>query len=121
MAREIVKNLKFKKHTGKFFDPELFAQLLDESYRNTKRADGEMTKKSFSPSSLGYGHGKCPRYWYMAFSGAVFVDDTMQLQLLIWHRELRRMRDYRSLFLLCLNGDRKRKRLLMSILQSEAL
>lgn len=75
MARDIVKNLKFKKHTGKFFDPEKFAQLLDESYRNTKRADGEMTKKSFSPSSLGYGHGNCPRYWYMAFSGAVFIDD----------------------------------------------
>ena len=54
MARDIVKNLKFKKHTGKHFDPELFAQLLDESYRNTKRADGDMTKKSFSPSSLGY-------------------------------------------------------------------
>ncbi len=75
MAREIVKNLKFKKHTGKHFDPELFASLLDESYRNTKRADGEMTKKSFSPSSLGYGHGTCPRYWYMAFSGAMFIDD----------------------------------------------
>jgi CRISPR/Cas system-associated exonuclease Cas4 (RecB family) len=75
MARDIVKNLKFKKHTGKFFDPEKFASLLDESYRNTKRADGQMTKKSFSPSSLGYGHGTCPRYWYMAFSGAVFIDD----------------------------------------------
>ena len=75
MGRDIVKNLKFKKHTGKHFDPELFAQLLDESYRNTKRADGEMTKKSFSPSSLGYGHGTCPRYWYMAFSGAMFIDD----------------------------------------------
>ena len=75
MGRDIVKNLKFKKHTGKYFDPEKFAQLLDESYRNTKRADGEMTKKSFSPSSLGYGHGKCPRYWYMAFSGAMFIDD----------------------------------------------
>jgi CRISPR/Cas system-associated exonuclease Cas4 (RecB family) len=75
MAREIVNNLKFKKHAGKFFDPEKFATLLDESYRNTKRADGEMTKKSFSPSSLGYGHGTCPRYWYMAFSGAVFIDD----------------------------------------------
>jgi CRISPR-associated protein Cas4 len=75
MARDIVKNLKFKKHTGKFFDPEKFASLLDESYRNTKRSDGQMTKKSFSPSSLGYGHGTCPRYWYMAFSGAVFIDD----------------------------------------------
>ena len=58
MGRDIVKNLKFKKHTGKFFDPEKFATLLDEAYRNTKRADGEMTKKSFSPSSLGYGRGK---------------------------------------------------------------
>ena len=75
MGRNIVKNLKFKKHTGKFFDPEGFAEMLDESYRNTKRADGEMTKKSFSPSSLGYGHGTCPRYWYMAFSGAVFIDN----------------------------------------------
>ena len=75
MGRDIVKNLKFKKHTGKFFDPEKFAQLLDDAYKNTKRADGSMTKKSFSPSSLGYGHGKCPRYWYMAFSGAVFIDD----------------------------------------------
>ncbi len=75
MSREIVSNLKFKKHSGKFFDPEKFASLLDESYRNTKRPDGEMTKKSFSPSSLGYGHGTCPRYWYMAFSGAIFIDD----------------------------------------------
>ncbi len=36
MGRDIVKNLKFKKHAGKHFDPERFAQLLDESYRNTK-------------------------------------------------------------------------------------
>ena len=75
MARDIVKNLKFKKHTGKFFDPERFASLLDDSYRSTKRVDGMMTKKSFSPSSLGYGHGNCARYWYMAFSGAMFIDD----------------------------------------------
>ena len=75
MGRKIVKNLKFKKHSGKHFDPEKFASLLDESYLKIKRADGEMTKKSFSPSSLGYGHGNCPRYWYMAFSGAMFIDD----------------------------------------------
>ena len=74
MARDIVKNLKFKKYTGKF-NPEDFAVLLDEAYLATKRKDGEMTKKSFSPSSLGYGHGNCPRYWYMAFSGVVFIDE----------------------------------------------
>jgi CRISPR/Cas system-associated exonuclease Cas4 (RecB family) len=74
MARDIVKNLKFKKYEGKF-NPSEFAKMLDDAYIATKRADGEMTKKSFSPSTVGYGYGNCPRYWYMAFSGAVFVDD----------------------------------------------
>ena len=74
MAREIVKNLKFKKYEGKF-DPKEFAKMLDDAYLATKRADGDMTKYTFSPSSFGYGHGNCPRYWYMAFSGANFVDN----------------------------------------------
>ncbi len=74
MAREIVKNLKFKKYEGKF-DRKEFAKMLDDAYLATKRADGDMTKYTFSPSSFGYGHGNCPRYWYMAFSGANFVDN----------------------------------------------
>lgn len=32
-------------------------------------------KKSFSPSTLAYGHGECPRYWYLAFDGGDFLDD----------------------------------------------
>lgn len=74
MARDIVKNLKFKKYEGKF-DVKEFAKMLDDAYLATKRPDGDMTKKSFSPSSFGYGQGNCPRYWYMAFSGAHFVDN----------------------------------------------
>jgi CRISPR/Cas system-associated exonuclease Cas4 (RecB family) len=74
MARDIVKNLKFKKYEGKF-DPKEFAKMLDDAYLATKRADGAMTKYTFSPSSFGYGNGNCPRYWYMAFSGAHFVDN----------------------------------------------
>lgn len=74
MVREIVKNLKFKKYEGKF-DPEKFAADLNEAYLNLKRPDGFTQKKSFSPSSVGYGYGNCPRYWYMAFTGANFVDD----------------------------------------------
>lgn len=73
MARDLVKNLKFKKYEGQF-DPSKFSELLDEAYLATKRADGEMQKYSFSPSSFGYGNGNCPRYWYMAFSGAYFID-----------------------------------------------
>lgn len=74
MAREIVKNLKFKKYEGKF-DAEKFAADLNEAYLNLKRPNGFTQKKSFSPSSIGYGYGNCPRYWYMAFTGANFIDD----------------------------------------------
>ena len=74
MARSIVNNLKFKKVTGSF-DPQEFAEMLDNAYLNTKRGNQVTTKTSFSPSSFGYGNGTCPRYWYMAFSGAMFIDD----------------------------------------------
>ena len=74
MSREIVKNLKFKKYTGKF-NPIEFANLLNDAYLATKRPDGFMQKKSFSPSSFGYGQGNCPRYWYMAFTGEEFIDN----------------------------------------------
>ena len=74
MARDIVKNLKFKKYEGQF-DPQSFAKMLDDAYLATKRPDGDMQKYTFSPSSFGYGKGNCPRYWYMAFSGAEFIDD----------------------------------------------
>lgn len=74
MGRDIVKNLKFKKQPGKF-DPKKFAQQLNDAYLALKRPDGFTQKKSFSPSSVGYGHGNCPRYWYMAFTGEEFIDD----------------------------------------------
>lgn len=74
MGRDIVNNLKFKKISGNF-DPEAFGKMLDDAYLSTKRGDQSMTKTSFSPSSLGYGSGNCPRYWYLAFSGAVFIDN----------------------------------------------
>ena len=74
MGRQIVSNLKFKKSTGNF-NPEVFAQMLDDSYLAPQRGDQIITKVSFSPSTLGYGYGNCPRYWYLAFSGVMFVDD----------------------------------------------
>jgi CRISPR/Cas system-associated exonuclease Cas4 (RecB family) len=74
MGREIVSNLKFKKVNGNF-DPESFAKMLDDAYLATKRGDQTMTKTSFSPSTIGYGHGNCPRYWYLAFSGVGFIDE----------------------------------------------
>ena len=69
----IIKTLKFKKMDG--FDHNEFAKMLEAAYESTAR-DGKDTKKSsFSPSTVGYGHGNCPRYWYIAFNGADF-DET---------------------------------------------
>lgn len=31
-------------------------------------------KKTFAPSTIAYGHGECPRYWYLAFDGGEFED-----------------------------------------------
>jgi len=33
-------------------------------------------KKTFAPSTLAYNHGECPRYWYLAFSGVTFEDNS---------------------------------------------
>lgn len=73
MSKNIVKSLKFKKVDG--FDYAEFSSLIDKAYNDRRRGKKQTKKKTFSPSTVGYGHGNCPRYWYMAFSGAVFIDD----------------------------------------------
>ena len=40
-----------------------------------KREPKFTTKKTFAPSTIAYSHGECPRYWYLAFEGAVFEDN----------------------------------------------
>lgn len=38
------------------------------------RGPKQTKKKTFAPSTISYGHGECPRYWYLAFEGNVFED-----------------------------------------------
>lgn len=57
------------------FDTEEMAQVLEAASRKGGRQSGITKKKSFAPSGLGYGSGKCPRYWYHAFHGAWFDYD----------------------------------------------
>lgn len=73
MSREIVSQLKFKKTRGKF-NTEEFSKLLNDAYLSKKRENKFTQKNSFSPSTIGYGHGNCGRYWYLAFNGAVFEE-----------------------------------------------
>jgi CRISPR/Cas system-associated exonuclease Cas4 (RecB family) len=49
------------------------AQMLEDAALRLNNRDEFITKNTFSPSSFyDKGHGVCPRYWYLAFSGADF-------------------------------------------------
>lgn len=73
MSRSIVSGLKFRSQPEGFNADEL-ASLLEKSYMKQRRPDKFTQKKTFSPSTIGYGHGTCPRYWFLAFTGGEFVE-----------------------------------------------
>ena len=77
MARDLVANLKFKKVIDpEGFDPIAFGKMYEEAVLSGKRPDEFTQKKTFSPSTVGYGNGNCPRYWFLAFTGAEFKNET---------------------------------------------
>lgn len=55
-------------------DPEALIEKIKSGYTAT-RGPKFQKKKTFAPSTIAYGHGECPRYWYLAFSGGIFEDD----------------------------------------------
>lgn len=69
----IVGNLGYKLNHG-IIDGKKLVEELERAY-DTFNETKDRTKTSFSPSQIGYGYGKCPRYWFIAFSGAEFVQD----------------------------------------------
>jgi CRISPR/Cas system-associated exonuclease Cas4 (RecB family) len=68
---DLIKNNNFHA-LSKAFDTEGLEIALEEASSRTGRPDGFTKKKSFAPSGIGYGNGRCPRYWYLAFHGANF-------------------------------------------------
>lgn len=77
MSRDFIKGLKFKR-AG--LDPRAIADIVEQGYLNKRRASGFMQKVTFSPSTIGYGHGTCPRYWFHAFTGAWFDESRTDAQ-----------------------------------------
>lgn len=73
MGREIIQNLTFRK--GGSLDTAALAEFIEKQYLKSNRPEEVKQKKTFSPSSIGGYNGLCPRYWYLAFKGANFVDD----------------------------------------------
>ena len=57
-----------------FVNREALIDKIKSGY-TVKRVDKFQTKKTFAPSTIAFSHGECPRYWYLAFTGAVFTDN----------------------------------------------
>ena len=58
-----------------FLDPQELIDKINYGYI-AKREPKFQQKKTFAPSTIAYSHGECPRYWYLAFEGAMFEDNT---------------------------------------------
>lgn len=67
--------IRFRKaSTDAGFTGQKLVAALEGAYLKQKRENKWTQKKTFSPSSIGYGHAVCPRYWCLAFTGAEFVE-----------------------------------------------
>lgn len=68
---KLIKNYEFA-GISQGFGVKEFSELLEEAYKKGGRESKFTKKKSFAPSGIGYGNGRCPRFWHYAFNGAHF-------------------------------------------------
>lgn len=73
MVKGLVQNLNFR--AGEGINVASLSKTIEDAYL-AKTRNGFIQKKTFSPSTIGYGHGNCPRYWVQAFRGANFNEAT---------------------------------------------
>lgn len=73
MAKNFLKQVMDKRVEGPI-DTKALIEKIESGYI-ANRGPEFKTKKTFSPSTLVYGNGACPRYWFLAFTGAEFEDD----------------------------------------------
>jgi CRISPR/Cas system-associated exonuclease Cas4 (RecB family) len=73
MAKNFLKEV-INKQPENAIDTKAFIEKIESGY-TAKNGVNFKTKKTFSPSTLVYGNGACARYWFLAFSGADFLDD----------------------------------------------
>jgi hypothetical protein len=73
MAKNFLKQILDKQPEGPI-DTKAFIEKVESGYVVNRKTEFKQ-KKTFSPSTLVYGNGACPRYWFLAFSGADFEDN----------------------------------------------
>lgn len=75
MAKNLISSLRNRPRETTL-DPKKFVKMVYDAYENKRPASEYKKKVSFAPSSLGYGHGTCARYWHLAFDGGQFEQNT---------------------------------------------
>ena len=75
MAKNLLQQVMIKAAENRSFikGDDLIAKI--NSGYTVNRIDKFTTKKTFAPSTIAFSHGECPRYWYLAFEGATFIDN----------------------------------------------
>jgi CRISPR/Cas system-associated exonuclease Cas4 (RecB family) len=68
LIKQMMKKADEKSH---ILDSSALIEKINSGYI-AKQQPKFTKKKTFAPSSLVYGHGECPRYWYFAFEGNIF-------------------------------------------------
>lgn len=77
MAKNFLQQVMIKKIESSkesFLNTQDLIDRIQHGYI-AKREPKFAQKKTFAPSTIAYSHGECPRYWYLAFEGAVFEDN----------------------------------------------
>ena len=68
MTKSLLQQIMVKKEVlpAHPMDVAGITEKIKEGY-TINRTDKHTQKKTFAPSTIAYGHGECPRYWYLAF------------------------------------------------------
>jgi CRISPR/Cas system-associated exonuclease Cas4 (RecB family) len=76
MTKNLLQSVMVKKieENKSFLDAEALIEKIQHGYI-AQRGPKFQQKKTFAPSTIAYSHGECPRYWYLAFEGAMFEDN----------------------------------------------
>ncbi len=75
MTKNLLKQIMIKaENKPELIDTKALIEKINSGYV-IKRESKHQTKKTFAPSTIAYGHGECPRYWYLAFEGGMFEDN----------------------------------------------
>lgn len=75
MTKNLIKQVMLKPTSKKhFLDPNKLIEKINSGYI-AKIENKHTQKKTFAPSTIAFGHGECPRYWYLAFEGNIFENN----------------------------------------------